>query len=72
VAPPILPFHRDADRHIIDIYPELVFSEDNSEQGTTANVQKYSRAIENFIVRHPVDWYWVHRRWKRAGELLAE
>jgi KDO2-lipid IV(A) lauroyltransferase len=64
--------HREADRHIIDIYPELVFSEDNSEQGITSNVQKYSRAIENFIVRHPIDWYWVHRRWKRAGELLIE
>jgi KDO2-lipid IV(A) lauroyltransferase len=64
--------HREADRHVIDIYPELVFADDNSEQGVASNVQKYSRAIENFIVHHPVDWYWVHRRWKRAGELLSE
>ncbi len=64
--------HREAGRHIIDIYPELVFSGDISEQGMAANIQKYSSLIENFIVRHPVDWYWVHRRWKRAGELLTE
>lgn len=64
--------HREADRHVIEIHPELIFSNDTSEQGMAANVQKYSRAIENFIVRHPVDWYWVHRRWKRAGELLIE
>ncbi|MDD2540238.1 MAG: lysophospholipid acyltransferase family protein [Desulfuromonadaceae bacterium] len=64
--------HREADRQVIEIQPELVFSDDNSEQGMAANVQKYSRAIENFIVRHPVDWYWVHRRWKRAGELLTD
>jgi KDO2-lipid IV(A) lauroyltransferase len=64
--------HREADRHIIEIHPELMFTNDNSEQGMAADVQKYSRAIENFIVRHPVDWYWVHRRWKRAGEPLAE
>ncbi|MDD2308187.1 MAG: lysophospholipid acyltransferase family protein [Desulfuromonadaceae bacterium] len=64
--------HREADRHIIEIHPELMFTNDNSEQGMAADVQKYSRAIENFIVRHPVDWYWVHRRWKRAGESLTE
>ena len=62
--------HREADRHVIEIHPELVFSNDTSEQGVAADVQTYSRVIENFIVRHPVDWYWVHRRWKRAGELV--
>lgn len=64
--------HREADRHVIDIYPELSFSHDKSEGGMAADVQKYSRAIESFIIRHPVDWYWVHRRWKRAGQLAAE
>ncbi|MDD2898301.1 MAG: lysophospholipid acyltransferase family protein [Desulfuromonadaceae bacterium] len=64
--------HREEDRHIIDIYPELVFSSDASDQGVAADVATYSQAIENFIVQHPVDWYWVHRRWKRAGELVAD
>lgn len=64
--------HREADRHIIEIYPELIFSGDKSEEAVTADVQKYSSVIENFITRHPVDWYWVHRRWKRAGQLAAE
>lgn len=60
--------HREADRHVIDIYPEISFSADNTEEGMTADVQKYSSAIANFITRYPFDWYWVHRRWKRAGE----
>lgn len=64
--------HREADRHIIDIYPELTFSEERSEESMTANVQSYSQAIENQITRYPFDWYWVHRRWKRAGETIAE
>jgi KDO2-lipid IV(A) lauroyltransferase len=64
--------HREADRHVIDIYPELTFSGDKSDEAVAADVQKYSSVIEDFIARHPVDWYWVHRRWKRAGEMVAE
>jgi len=62
--------HREADRHVIEIYPELEFSGDNTDDGMTADVQLYSTAIENFIISHPYDWYWVHRRWKRAGQLI--
>ena len=64
--------HREADRHVIEIQPELMFSNETSEQGMAADVQTYSRSIENFIIRHPADWYWVHRRWKRAGELVGD
>lgn len=60
--------HREEDRHIIDIYPELTLSGDNSDQGMATDVKTYSSAIENQIIRYPVDWYWVHRRWKRAGD----
>lgn len=60
--------HREADRHVIEIYPELSFSGDNSAEGMAADVKLYSSKIENFIIRHPYDWYWVHRRWKRAGQ----
>jgi KDO2-lipid IV(A) lauroyltransferase len=64
--------HREADRHVIDIYPELKFSGDNTDSGMAADVKRYSSAIEKQIISHPADWYWVHRRWKRAGELLEE
>ena len=64
--------HRETDRHVIDIYRELSFSHDDFEGGMVAGVQKYTRVIEGFIIRHPADWYWVHRRWKRAGDCVAE
>jgi Kdo2-lipid IVA lauroyltransferase/acyltransferase len=28
------------------------------------NTQRYSRAIENYVRKHPDQWLWVHRRWK--------
>jgi KDO2-lipid IV(A) lauroyltransferase len=29
-----------------------------------ANTRAYNAALERLIVRHPEQWWWVHRRWK--------
>lgn len=62
--------HREGNRHILTIYPEFEVSTDTSEAGLRADVQSLSRYLENFVCAHPADWYWVHRRWKRAGETV--
>jgi lauroyl/myristoyl acyltransferase len=28
------------------------------------NTRAYNQALELLIVRHPEQWWWVHRRWK--------
>lgn len=68
---PILPafIHREGERHVIEFYPALEFSGSADDDNLIADVQRYSSAIERFIVEHPCDWYWVHRRWKRAEGL---
>ncbi|GAB4299950.1 MAG: lysophospholipid acyltransferase family protein [Desulfuromonadia bacterium] len=65
---PVVPAftHREGGRHVITFFPELSFVDDDSPQGVTENVRRYCQAIECFIVMHPTNWYWVHRRWKRA------
>jgi len=65
---PVVPAftHREGGRHIITFFPEISFVDDDSPEGVTENVRRYSAAIERFIVMHPTSWYWVHRRWKRA------
>lgn len=67
---PIVPvfIHREGDRHVITFYPEHPVSDDTSDAGVTREVQALSRYVENFVAAHPTQWYWVHRRWKRAGE----
>lgn len=61
--------HREDDHHVIDIYPALLFNGEGDEQGWQDDVKIYSRMIEKFIVAHPTQWYWVHRRWKRTEGL---
>ncbi|UPU34637.1 lysophospholipid acyltransferase family protein [Geomonas paludis] len=66
---PLLPvfIHREGGRHVITFHPEHVFSGDESDAGTQRETQALSRYVENFVAAHPAQWYWVHRRWKRAG-----
>jgi KDO2-lipid IV(A) lauroyltransferase len=70
---PLIPVfsHREGARHIITFYPEHVFSGDMSDEGIAKETQALSRYVENFMVAHPTQWYWVHRRWKRAGEEMV-
>ena len=67
---PLIPafIHRESDHHVITILPEFELSGDMSKTGIQRDVQALSRHLEDFICAHPRDWYWVHRRWKRAGE----
>lgn len=61
--------HREGGKHVITVNPECVFEGANSDDGMAADVKHYSEYIERFIIAHPTNWYWVHRRWKRAGEV---
>lgn len=67
---PLLPtfIHREGARQVITFYPEHHFSGDMSDEGIQRETQALSRYVEDFVVAHPSQWYWVHRRWKRAGE----
>lgn len=67
---PLLPtfIHREGERQIITFHPEHQFSGDMSDEGIQRETQALSRYVEDFIVANPTQWYWVHRRWKRAGE----
>jgi KDO2-lipid IV(A) lauroyltransferase len=67
---PLIPafIHREASKQVITFYPEHHFSGDMSDNGLALETQALSRYVENYVVEHPTQWYWVHRRWKRAGE----
>jgi len=67
---PIVPVfgYRDNNHHVLTYHPEYILCGDRTEEGIHQDIQALSRYLEDFICAHPADWYWVHRRWKRAGE----
>jgi Kdo2-lipid IVA lauroyltransferase/acyltransferase len=70
---PLVPvfIHREGELNVITFYPEHQFSGDTSDEGVRKETQALSRYVEDFVAAHPTQWYWVHRRWKRAGEAAS-
>lgn len=68
----ILPtfIHREGEKHIITMNPACFFDGADNDEGMADDVKRYSEYIEHFIIAHPTNWYWIHRRWKRAGEAV--
>ncbi|MDD2733180.1 MAG: lysophospholipid acyltransferase family protein [Desulfuromonadaceae bacterium] len=67
---PVVPVlgYREDDRHVLVFLPEYTLCGDRTEVGIAQDIQSLSRYLEEFVCAHPADWYWVHRRWKRAGQ----
>jgi KDO2-lipid IV(A) lauroyltransferase len=67
---PLVPVygHRESDRYVLSFHPEFLLCGDRSDAGIHRDIQEMARHLEAYVCAHPADWYWVHRRWKRAGQ----
>ena len=67
---PIIPAYvcRDkSNHHHITVLPELpLIQEDDHEKFLLLNTQKQMDWIAEILVKHPTEWLWLHKRWKRA------
>ena len=67
---PVLPAAswREPDgRHVLRFEPPLAPIEHQSTtEAIRLNTRAYNQALERLVVRHPEQWYWVHRRWKHV------
>jgi KDO2-lipid IV(A) lauroyltransferase len=64
---PVIPafINRNADRHIINIYPEVKLSQNaDLQKAAVEDTARFMGFIEAYIKEHPTEWYWVHRKWK--------
>jgi KDO2-lipid IV(A) lauroyltransferase len=68
---PVLPAAswREPDgRHVLRFEDPLqVVEHDNTTEAIRRTTRAFNAALERMILRHPEQWYWVHRRWKAAS-----
>ena len=68
---PVLPAAswREPDgRHVLRFEDPLPLSDhENTNEAIRATTRAFNAALERLVLRHPEQWYWVHRRWKSAG-----
>jgi Kdo2-lipid IVA lauroyltransferase/acyltransferase len=64
--------HREGDKNIVTIHPAYRASQaEDPEVCATEDAQGLTRYIEQYVIEHPTQWYWIHKRWKRAPAASA-
>jgi KDO2-lipid IV(A) lauroyltransferase len=61
--------HREGECQVVTIHPEIPFregEEGSPEERDRRDTAQLNAAIEAYVVAHPTEWYWIHKRWKRA------
>ena len=59
-------------RHVLRFEePVPVVEHDDTNEAIRLTTRAFNAALERLILRHPEQWYWVHRRWKSAGGRTA-
>jgi len=68
---PVLPaasWREDDGRHVLRFEEPMAPIEcDDTSDAIRRNTRAYNAVLERLIVRHPEQWYWVHRRWKHVA-----
>jgi KDO2-lipid IV(A) lauroyltransferase len=60
---------REPDGHHVLRFEEplAVIESDDVNEAIRRNTRAYNAALERLVLRHPEQWWWVHRRWKAAS-----
>jgi len=65
---PVVPassYRKPDGRHVMQFYPSLEWiNADSSREEIYLNTLGYNRVLEKFVLDHPDQWLWIHRRWK--------
>jgi KDO2-lipid IV(A) lauroyltransferase len=55
-------------RHVLRFEdPLAVIESDDVSEAIRRNTRVYNAALERMILRHPEQWWWMHRRWKAVS-----
>lgn len=63
---PVFPYRDRDGRHVIEVGDPIPWQDQGDEDANVAYwAQHYSDLIADAVRRHPEQWLWMHRRWKR-------
>jgi KDO2-lipid IV(A) lauroyltransferase len=66
---PVVPIHcyRDSEGVFNIVFsPEVPFEKTEQKDNQLLHMsEKYNRVVESLILKHPEQWMWIHRRWKK-------
>ena len=49
--------------------PVPLIETENVNEEIRANTRAFNAALEHLVLRHPEQWFWVHRRWKAVRSM---
>lgn len=59
---------REEKKHVFEFYSPVPWVERaDPDEEIRANTLRYNGVLEELVLRHPDQWWWMHRRWKRKG-----
>lgn len=65
---PVIPavcYRTAAGRHVLRFEPEIPWiAADSPDEELRLNTIEYNKVLERFVLEHPEQWFWMHRRWK--------
>lgn len=58
--------------HVLKFWPPLKpIEHDDVGQEIRLNTAQYNEALEQLVLAHPEQWWWVHRRWKNQRPVTS-
>ena len=70
---PIWSYRNKEGKNIIEVGMEIsTIIKSTREDSLLATTQSYNSILEHIIQKHPDDWMWIHRRWKKFRSDLPE
>lgn len=64
---PVVPLfiYRANGRFVFEILPEVQLTKSSDpESDIIENTQKFADIVEDFVRKHPQQWFWIHNRWR--------
>lgn len=66
---PAIAYRKKDGRHVVRFEKPLewIYADDPEEE-IRLNTQGYNDVLERFVLEHPEQWFWPHRRWKYSRD----